>query len=164
MVFKSYDIENDSQFRAAIEKTVKNVSDLRLEFGLISKNWRKSNRANFILKGAGKYSPLNPEYQRRKTILAGRKLPILVGANKGKTKKGKRVSGGGESGRLRDSVIDNGSKDSILVIGKTSMIMGTSVPYGRYVQEKRKFLFITETNVNVWMKILSEATKRKIGI
>ena len=121
MIFTSYNVENDRQFAAALNKTAKKVSDLRLEFGIIAKDWRKGNRANFILKGAGKYPPLNPEYQRRKTVLAGRKLPILVGAKKGKTRKGKRISGGGESGRLRDSVINNGSKDSILVIKNISL-------------------------------------------
>lgn len=162
MVFTSYNVGNDKQFRAAINKTVKDVSDLRLEFGIIAKDWRKGTKANFTLRGAGQYPPLNPEYQRRKTALAGRQLPILVGAKKGKTRKGKRISGGGESGRLRDSVTDNGSKDSILIIGKQSMIIGTSVSYGTYVQEKRKFLFITDTNVKVWMKILENATARKV--
>ena len=163
MVFKSYNVENDRQFRASLNKTLSKVSDLRLEFGIISKDWRKGNRANFTLKGTGKYPPLNPEYQRRKTALAGRKLPILVGAKKGSTRNGSRISGGGESGRLRDSMVGNGSKDSILVIRKKSMIMGTSIPYGRYVQEKRKFLFITDTNVKVWMKILENAAARKVS-
>ena len=162
MISKSYNIENDRAFSAAINRTIAVVSDIRLELGLIAKDWRNQNKANFILIGNGKYTPLTPKYLERKTTLAGLKLPILVGAKKGHTKNGRLISGGGESGRLRDSVTGNGTKDSILVIGKTAMIMGTSVDYASYVQDKRKFIFVDDYAVKRWVDILAVATAGKV--
>lgn len=140
---RSYSIDNDRAFAAALDKATAQVSDLRFAFAEIARVWFKSNVAQFSLKGPGKYPPLSPEYAKRKRRLAGRAIPIMVGA----------LRGGGVSGRLRDSISSSSgtpNQDSIVQIGKQSMILGTSVPYGIYHQSDaprrkiplRKFLFI----------------------
>lgn len=169
-IIRSYSIENDREFAAAIEKALKSVSDLRLFFTFVAKDWRKSNVAQFTLRGSGQYPPLNPEYKARKTRL--RAIPILVGANRD----------GSVSGRLRDSVTGRLNKDSIQVIGKKAMIMGTTVPYGIYHQSDaprskiplRKFLFIgpeapssAPHDIRVgrlqrWLAMLEAETQRKL--
>lgn len=128
----SYIIENDKQFRRAIKEAGSRVSDLRFAFGEIARDWLKSNRTQFTLKGSGLYPPLSPVYAQRKA----KKFPgaaILVA-----------------SGRLRDSVTKKGHADNILQIGKQTLVMGTRTPYGIFHQSDaprrklplRKFLFI----------------------
>lgn len=136
----SYVIENDRIFSAAIKKAAKEVGDLRFAFGEIARDWFKSNKTLFNLKGSGLYPPLNPIYQRVKDNQAGRRLPIMVGAKKG----------GGESGMLRNSVTNPLDKNAIVRTTKTSLIMGTKVNHGIFHQSdaprrflpQRKFLFI----------------------
>lgn len=140
VISTSYEIENDKEFAATINKAQKQVSDLRFAMGEIARDWFKSNKTIFALKGSGLFPPLNPVYARVKENRAGRKLPILVGAK----------IGGGESGMLRDSVTDPTDSNAIVRIGKSSLVMGTKVKYGIFHQSdkprrllpKRKFLFI----------------------
>lgn len=135
--FISYEVDNDRQFRDALDQAIKDVGDLRFPMGEISRDIFKNTKKNFILKGSGQYPPLTPKYAAYKKKKAGF-APILVGVK----------SKGGISGRLRDSVIGFGSSDTFLNIGKQSLVQGTKVPYSRFVQEGtkkmpvRKFLFI----------------------
>lgn len=128
----SYVIENDRQFRKAIREATNRVADLRFAFGEIARDWFKSNRTQFTLKGSGLYPPLSPAYAEQKA----KKFPgaaILV-----------------RTGRLRDSVTKKGHPDNILQIGKQTLVMGTRTPYGIFHQSDaprrnlplRKFLFI----------------------
>lgn len=129
---QSYSIENDAEFRAAIEAAGEKVGDLRFAFKEISRDWFKSNKSIFNLKGSGLFPPLNEKYaaQKKKKFPAS---PIMV-----------------RSGRLRDSISGRPNADSIVRIGKLSLIMGTTVPYGIFHQSDaprsriplRKFLFI----------------------
>ena len=134
----SYEVENDKRLERRLKEAKRKVSDLRFAFGEIARDWWKSNKTQFNLKSSGLYPPLSPEYDERKRKLAGRNLPILVGAD----------PGGGESGRLRDSVSGTPNSDSILVIRKLFLVLGTSVPHAPYVQggtsrmPERKFMFI----------------------
>lgn len=129
---QSYVIENDAQFKAAISRAAGKVDDLRFAFGEIARDWFKSNTAQFSLKGSGQYKPLSPEYQARKRKEVGAQ-PILV-----------------RSGRLRDSMSGQPNQDSIVQIGKQSLILGTKVSHGIFHQSDaprrkiplRKFLFI----------------------
>ena len=61
------------------------------------------------------------------------------------------------SGRLESSITDSSSPDFINVMTKTSLTLGSAVPYGIFHQSSearktrlpmRKFLFIDPTNVN----------------
>lgn len=132
MVIQSYVIENDAEFKRALDDAFRKVEDLRFAFGEISRDWFKSNKAQFSLKGSGQYPPLSPAYAQDKRRRLG-SLPIMVA-----------------SGRLRDSISGAPNSDSILRIGKKTLILGTKVPYGIYHQSDRprkkiplrKFLFI----------------------
>ncbi|MCK5387231.1 MAG: hypothetical protein KAJ39_08590 [Gammaproteobacteria bacterium] len=161
--FTSYEIENDKEFAAQIKVAQSKVDDLSLAWRLIAKDFRTSNKAQFSLKGTGKYPPLSPRYELHKARTYGDK-PILV-----------------RSGRLRDSVAGNTkTSDSIERITKTSLTFGTEVPYGIFHQSDdkrrliplRKFLFIgsegkNDQDVNIgrlqrWVAILNSEVERKL--
>ena len=80
---------------------------------------KKFSKANFILKGSGKYEELSPKYVLRKAKIAPGK-PILV-----------------VDGALRDSVIKD-TADSIIEISEDNAIVGTEVDYSFWVQEGTK--------------------------
>lgn len=130
--FTSYEIENDAAFKKQVADAARLVGDLRVAFTLIAKDWRKSNRSQFILKNSGQYPVLSDRYSTRKRRDVGNK-PILV-----------------RTGRLRDSLTGKKTSDSIQESTKTSLTMGTTVKYGIYHQSDRarrviplrKFLFI----------------------
>ena len=52
----SFIIENDFEFRRALDRLGKSINDFRIPFGLIALNWYKGNRQIFTLKGPGKYT------------------------------------------------------------------------------------------------------------
>ncbi len=159
----SFIIENDNEFAAQIDAAIARVSDLRVAFGLIAKDWRKSNAAQFSLLGNGQYPQLSAMYAARKRKEVGSK-PILV-----------------RTGRLRDSVGLARNGDSIQEITKTSLLMGTKTPYGIYHQSDaprrkiplRKFLFIGSEaprtapsaitgRLERWISILNAEVARKL--
>ena len=164
MVISSYVIENDAEFKAQIDAALSRVEDLRVAFSLIAKDWRKSNKAQFSLKSSGLYPPLNALYQARKRRRFGN-VPILVA-----------------SGRLRDSVTGSPNSDSIQIVTKTGLIIGTRVYYGIYHQSDaprrkiplRKFLFIGPEaprtapspitgRLERWLNILSAQVERQLA-
>lgn len=159
----SYDVDADKKFKEAIDKARKSGLDLSFSMGEAARIIKKEAGKNFILKGTGKYPPLSARYKTRKDILAPG-ASILVGAKPGSVRAGKKISGGGISGKLRDSIISNTS-DTVLRIGKRTLVFGTKAttdkgkPYPRYVQEGtknrdgsikmpgRKFLFFSQRMV-----------------
>ncbi len=141
VISTSYEVENDEDLARQIRKAQKQVGDLRFAMAEIARDWFKSNRTIFALKGSGLFPPLSPAYKRTKENRAGQNLPILVGAKKG----------GGESGMLRDSVTRMTDRNAIVKIGKASVVIGTKVRHGIFHQSdeprktllpQRKFLFI----------------------
>lgn len=149
----SFSIENDLQFKKSLDNALDQVEDLRFAFGEISRDFFRSNIAVFTLKGNGRYPPLNPEYQKRKDRVYGRRLPILVA-----------------SGRLKRSLTGAPNSDSIVRIGKKAMILGTKVPHGVYHQSdeprskipQRKFLFIDDARRKRWIRIIDDEVVRKL--
>ena len=138
--FTSYSVDNDKKFRNALKVAGEKSSDMRVPFGLISRDFYKSEQAIFKLKGPGKYpkfqGPVNPEtnetrYQSEKKKAVGFDYPLLV-----------------RTGSLAASVLGPNNKGSINQITKLSLIIGTSIPHGIYHQDAkdvnrlRKFLFI----------------------
>jgi len=132
MLIQSYSVENDAKFKAQIENAINQVGDLRFAFGEIGRDWFKSNKAIFNLKGSGQYPDLSEPYATRKQRTHPNK-PIMV-----------------RSGRMRDSITGRPNKDSVLRIGKSAMVMGSKVPYmifhqsdePREVIPLRKVLFL----------------------
>ena len=161
MISSSYILENDAQFRRTIKDASKKASNLKLAFALIAKDWFQSNITVFKLKGPGLYPPLSPAYAAQKA----KRFPgasILVA-----------------TGRLRDSISgrvglqSKPSVDSILQIGRQSLILGTRVPYGIFHQSdaprksnlpQRKFLFIGPEAPSVAPSRITGRLERWLGI
>lgn len=127
----SYSVDNDKRFQRAINNATRKVSDLRFAFKEIARDWRKSNQAQFTLRGSGLYPPLNSQYEERKKRIYGNQ-PIMVA-----------------SGNLRDSLTKAGG-DHIEVVKKDSLTFGTANDYAVFHQSdrprtkipQRKVLFI----------------------
>jgi|GEM_PF-2333367 len=153
----SYDVDADKAFQKALNKAQKTGLNLSFSMGESARIIKKESTKNFILKGTGKYQPLSRPYAKRKQVLAPG-APILTGALPGSVRLGRKVSGGGVSGKLKKSIIGQ-TKDSITRVGKLSLEVGTraesekGAPYPLYVQEgtskmpARKFLFFSQRMV-----------------
>lgn len=140
--FVSYTVDNDNRFKNALKNAAAVTQDLRVPFGLILRDFYKSEQAIFKLKGPGKYPPFKgardpktgrTRYQTEKIKRVGFDYPLLV-----------------RTGRLSSSVLGPNNPGSISKITELSLTFGTSVPYGIYHQSDeprhkiplRKFLFI----------------------
>lgn len=160
--FTSYSVDNDKRFRNALSAASETVQDFRVPFGLILKDFYKSEQAIFKLKGPGLYPPFKnsegdygrvkyktktgknrtkkgfvtstmSEYQKQKLKKYGFDYPLLV-----------------RTGALAASVLGPNNPGSVSNITKLSLIFGSSIPYGVYHQSDdtrtkiplRKFLFI----------------------
>ncbi len=142
--FVSYSIENDAAFKAGIKRAQEVVSDLRVPYGLILRDFYKSQQSIFSLKSEGQYPPFQNKsggkvvdgktpYQRAKLKAVGFDYPLLV-----------------RSGALAASLLGPSNKGSISAIGPVSMVWGTSISYAIYHQSDkprkkiplRKMLFI----------------------
>lgn len=156
--FTSYDVDQDKRFSDLLKKISEAGLDSTFVMGEAARIIKKFARKNFILKGYGQYPPLNARYAARKLRKFG-PLPILVG-------------GGKNSGRLRDSVISGGERqghpDSITVIDKNSLILGTRVPYASYNQEGTKhiparlFLYLDEPTINLILATAEANLEKKL--
>ena len=137
----SYTIENQAEFEDLLKRIAKAGSN-RFIMGEMARIVKKFSRANFILKGSGRYPPLKERYRKRKARIRP-SAPILV-----------------FDGDLRDSIIGKTS-DSILKITKDSAIIGTKTPYailhdkGTKNLPVRKPLFLTTKMVEQMIKIYS---------
>lgn len=143
----SYDVDADNQFKKGMAKAIASGLDLSFSMGESARIIKKESTKNFILKGSGKYPPLSRRYAAWKQKMAPG-TPILTGL----TLKGK------VSGKLKKSIIGK-TADSIIQIGKRSLILGTKARdpktndfYPRKVQEgigqpARKFLFFSQAMV-----------------
>ncbi len=159
MAFTSYVVDNDRRFRGALKRAAEVSQDLRVPFGLILKDFYRSEQAIFKLKGPGLYPPFKHSvmvsslggkgnelgrkrttstssmspYQKAKIKAVGFDYPLLV-----------------RTGRLANSLLGPNNPGSVSSITHLSLTFGTSVPYGIYHQSDeprskiplRKFLFV----------------------
>lgn len=140
--FTSYTVDNDKRFRRAMEAAAEVTEDLRVPFGLILRDFYRSQQAIFKLKGPGKYPPFKgpkdpktgrTRYQSAKIKKVGHDYPLLV-----------------RSGALAASLLGPSNRGSISKITNLSLTFGTAIDYGIYHQSDaprtklplRKFLFI----------------------
>jgi hypothetical protein len=131
--FTSYSVDNDKRFRNALKQASEVSTDLRVPFGLILKDFYKSEQAIFSLKGPGKYPAISEKYGDRKQKLVGFRYPLLV-----------------RTGALAASLLGPNNKGSVSQITNLSLTFGTMIKYGIYHQSDasrskiplRKFLFI----------------------
>lgn len=108
--FIKYNIENKQAFNSVLKKAADQVSDLRFPLGEISRDFYKSERAIFLLKGPGGYTDLNKQYKKEKMRAVGFVYPILK-----------------RSGRLEKAATSPNAPGSINRIGKKDLIIGASV-------------------------------------
>lgn len=133
MAFTSYKVDNDRAFQNAIDRYAQNFGSLKKPFGLISRDFYRSQQAIFNLKSAGQYPDLNPRYKQRKIKKYGFAYPILKA-----------------TGKLADSVLGPNAEGSVNEIGDKFLVIGTTIYYGEFHQSdeprttlpQRKFLFI----------------------
>lgn len=131
--FTSYIVENDLAFARAVDRAAKDAKSLKVPFNAIARDFQKSRKAIFNLKGPGGYPDLSPKYKIQKQRILGQIYPILK-----------------LSGDLEKSVTDRNDSDNITRVGNDSLELGTSIEYGIYHQSDdprlkiplRKFLFI----------------------
>lgn len=149
-LFTSYEVDNDKRFERLIKRLGKTVDNLAPAFGEIARDFYKSNKAvfsnrpglypDYTSRATGTTGADTP-YAKRKLRLYGRVYPMLVA-----------------SGKLRDSLTEPTApnSDTILQIGRKSLVIGTDVQNEKGVQYPlfhqsdkprkkiplRKFLFI----------------------
>ena len=116
--FIAYDIVNRKEFDLALDKASDIFDDFRIPFKLIALDFYASNRAHFG-QSPGRLADLKRSTKRAKDNLYKHHYPILVA-----------------TGRLRDSVTGSTApnEDTIQVINRRSMLLGTKVPYGKTLQ------------------------------
>lgn len=137
----SYVLENDKIFKQTLEDASQVVSDLRVPFGLIGRDFYRSEKAIFKLKGPGQYPEFKGEklpsgrtrYQEAKIKKVGFDYPLLV-----------------RSGALAASITTPNAKGSLYQVTPLSLVIGSTIPYGIFHQSDeprsriplRKFVFI----------------------
>ncbi len=155
-VSTSYEIENDKAFTAKLKQLAKKSSDLTIPLTLISKDFYKSEKSIFLLKGPGKYKDLSDVYKKRKQKAVGFIYPILK-----------------RSGALEKSVTSPSDRSSInQIVNKNTLIIGTKTPYGVFHQSDsprskiplRKFLFIGPEAIQFATSATKGRLERWIGI
>ncbi len=161
--FTSYEVDNDRKFRNAIKEASTVSQDLRVPFGLILRDFYKSQQAIFKLKGPGKYpkfknseggyeqvsySSLSDKRERSKrTFVDKTKSPY----QRWKLKKyGFDYPLLFRTGALANSTLGPNNRGSVSIITKLALVFGSTIKYGIYHQSDnarskiplRKFLFI----------------------
>lgn len=117
----SYIVENDQAFSRAVDRLRKATNDFRVPFGLIAKDFYRSNKKIFQLQGPGLY----PDFKtlrsaQQKVAAVGFEYPLLL-----------------RTGRLASSLLNPGDGEAIRNISKTGMQLGSTVPYLKFHQSDR---------------------------
>lgn len=168
----SYHVDNDRRFRRAMENAAKVVSDLRVPYAIIARDFYKSEKSIFQLKGPGQYPPFKKKdeeekspYQRFKQRKYGFEYPLLVA-----------------TGALAASITNPNAQYSVFANTRLSLIIGTSVPWAIYHQSDkprskiplRKFIFIgpeapqfatsqTQGRLERWLNIMNDHILKGLG-
>ena len=145
-IWTSYSIENDREFARVLARAQKEVIDLSIPLNLIRRDFHRSQKAIFQLKGPGGY----PDFSSQKSIESKERKLVKIGRSKGDIYPLLFLTG-----RLAKSTTDPNSRDAISVVrNKKDLFIGTKVPYAVYHQSdfetagigrkipQRKFLFI----------------------
>ncbi len=149
--FTSYIVENDEAFAQALDRLAATVTDFRIPFGLIAKDFYQGNKRMFSLKTEGRYPPLGG-FNHNKTVKYG---GLDVSKGELAEEKKKREVGFAypllvREGRLASFLIDPSDPETVRIITSKSLTLGTSVPYAIYHQSdkprkkipQRKVIFI----------------------
>lgn len=158
-----YYVENLARFQKAMDRAKAQVADLTIPLTLIAKDFRKSQKSIFQLKGPGGFPDLSRAYKKEKLKAVGFVYPILV-----------------RSGQLRDSTTEAGHPMGVAqIVNKNTLLIGTKVPYAKKHQDgigvpQRQFLFIGPESSNArseqqgrlerWNNILNAYVLISIGV
>ena len=116
--FIKIDVDPDGRLKKAVSDAIQKVGNLTVPFKVITRSWFKGNNAIFDLKGPGKYQDITTATKKFKIKKVGAAYPILF-----------------FSGKLADSITKPDATGSIaLIINKTELHLGTSIPYGIFHQ------------------------------
>ena len=116
-------LTEDKQFKAVLESIRGKVSDLRIPFAQIRREFFKGNKAIFALKGPGKYADFKNTkggwaYRLLKRRILGSEYPLLR-----------------FSGALEDSLTNPTDSMAIdRVVDKLTLFVGTRIPYAHFHQ------------------------------
>ena len=133
--FTSYIVENDVVILRALTRLSKQVDDMRIPFGLISKEFFQGNKKIFSLKGPGKYPKLGGLNPTEKVKFEGREITKRERAEITK----KREVGFiypllKRSGDLEKSLTNPRGAGAINVRTKRSLFLGTAINYAVHHQ------------------------------
>jgi phage gpG-like protein len=133
--FTSYSVDNDEKLASAFIRAGKQSKNLKVPLAQIAKDFMKSRKAIFALKGPGQYPDLSSKYKPVKEQAVGFVYPILK-----------------LTGDLESSVTDKSHPDNVLRINTQSLTMGTTLEYANAHQEGigvplRRFLFVGPESV-----------------
>ena len=178
MAFISYEVENDKQFSTALSDAFERTQDLTLPLRAISRDFYKSQRAIFKLKTAGKYPDYTGSKVRETWKTPGRPDKRTRDGNLTAYQNYKKKTFGfiypmlKATGALEASTTSPNGPDSIFEITKSSLTIGTGLPYAAFLQfgtknmPMRKFLFIgpeapenvgpTRGRLDRWLKIIED--------
>lgn len=164
--FTTYVVDADKRFRLAIERAKQETADLRIPLTLIAKDWFKTNRAIFSLKGPGRYADLSPKYKIQKARRTGFVYPILE-----------------STGKLSASITQPTDSNAVNeIINKAALIVGTKVEYAAHLQfgtkrmPARPFVFYGPeskefgtdktfaTRTTQWLNIINDFILGKLGV
>lgn len=125
------EVDPKRELSTALKDAARSLTDLSVPLTLIAREWYKSNRAIFTLKGPGKYTDLSTKpfyawwengdlkrlytggYREYKQAKWGFAYPILK-----------------RTGRLADSITKPRHSDAInQIINKKALLLGTNTPY-----------------------------------
>lgn len=134
--FTSIIVENDAEFKKALDLMGEKISDFSIPFNLIANDFYRSNKIIFGLQSKGLYTDIQPTTKERHDKWNNAVYPILVG----------------KTGRLASSLLSKNARDSYFFAGKKFMIFGTKTPYAIYHQsdEGRKRLSGTQLENRVF--------------
>ncbi len=178
MAFTSYIVENDEAFARGLDRLAKTVTDFRIPFGLIAKDFYQGNKRVFSLKSEGRYPPLGG-FNHQRTVQYG---GLSVSKGELAEERKKRLVGFAypllvRKGRLAASLIDPSDPETVKIITSKSLTLGTAVPYAIYHQSDkprrkiplRKPVFIdggpvdnTSGRRETWLNILNSYVLSKI--
>lgn len=155
--FTSYIVENDDKIARAFKRAADSSKNLKIPFSMIARDFRKSRKAIFNLKGPGGYPDLSEKYKETKRMVLGEVYPIL------------RLSGD-----LERSVTEQTDSHNITRINTQSLTMGTSIPYANFHQQDgnftntgkmplRKFLFVGPESVKFASSEISGFPQRALN-
>lgn len=122
----TYKVDPRGDFKRAIDQALTQVKDLTVPLKAVADDFYRSQPGLFRKTGAGGYEDLSPSYKLQKAAEVGFVYPVLR-----------------KSGALERSTTKGSDPNAIFrILGKSAVEIGSRLPYAKFVQAKRPFVFI----------------------